>query len=188
MHRIWSRALAVACFMAMAGLAHAADMVDNPAYQSWAKCKEGTTVTTKSSTETTVQGMADPMKTEATMTMKLVSITPDEVTVETTMSMGGSAMPATQQKIPAKLEKGKENGPMSDQMKDVKEGTDKVTVGGKTYDAKTREYTMEQNGMKSAVKVWTSDDVPGGMVKMESTVTGAANSKTTMELVEVKQP
>jgi hypothetical protein len=70
----------------------------------------------------------------------------------------------------------------------VKEGTDKVEVGGKSYNTKTTETTTDMNGTKTVSKTWMSDEVPGGLVKMESTSSGAMDSKMTMTLVEVKQP
>jgi hypothetical protein len=165
--------------------------VDNPQYTGWAKFKPGTTVTMKSQSETKMQGMADPMKSEMTSTTKLVDMKPDEATVETTTKMvmmgNETAMPANTMKVPAKVDSGKA-GPATADMKNVKEGTDKVEVGGKSYDCKTKEYDMETNGMKTHTKVWTSDQVPGGTVKMESTSTGAADTKMTMTLVEVKTP
>jgi hypothetical protein len=60
----------------------------------------------------------------------------------------------------------------------MKTGTDKVTVGGKTYDATTREYGMTMagrgggEGMKTQTKVWYSNDVPGAVVKSEMKGTG----------------
>jgi hypothetical protein len=145
----------------------------------------------KSQSETKMQGMPDPMKSEMTMTSKLVDMKPEEATVETTTKMvmmgNESTMPANTMKVPAKVDSGKA-GPAAPDMKNVKEGTEKVDVGGKSYNCKTKEYDTEANGSKTHMKVWTSDEVPGGTVKMESTTTGQADTKMTMTLVDVKTP
>jgi hypothetical protein len=43
-------------------------------------------------------------------------------------------------------------------------------------------------GAKTEAKMWHSPDVPGMMVKMEMSTSGALSSKMTMELVEFKKP
>ena len=182
------RLLAVACVGMLASAAFA-EQVDNPQYVGWSKFKPGTTVTLKTETATKMGG--NETKMTSTTTSKLVDINPNEATVETTtkMSMNGMDMPANTmppQKIPAKVDKpaGGANG----QKAEVKEGTDKVEVGGKSYNTKTTETTTDMNGTKTVSKTWMSDEVPGGLVKMESTSSGAMDSKMTMTLVEVKQP
>jgi hypothetical protein len=174
----------------LASAAFAAE-TDNPEYTGWSKFKPGTTVTMKSQSETKMQGMPDPMKSEMTMTTKLVDMKPDAATVETTTKMvmmgNESTMPAQSRTIKAKTDAtGTPTAPPD--MKNVKEGTEKVEVGGKSYDCKTKEYDTEANGSKTHMKVWTSDEVPGGTVKMESTTTGQADTKMTMTLVDVKTP
>ena len=47
---------------------------------------------------------------------------------------------------------------------------------------------MEVGGTKSESKVWLSDEVPGSMVKMETTVTGTIASTIKVEMVEFKKP
>ena len=66
--------------------------------------------------------------------------------------------------------------------------TDKVEIAGKSYNAKTTETTMDSNGSKTTSKTWTSDEMPGGRIKMESTTTGTMDSKTTMAVTDVKTP
>ena len=44
--------------------------------------------------------------------------------------------------------------------------------------------TTEQNGMKTTSKTWTSDDVPGSVVKIESESSGSMTSTTKMALVK----
>jgi len=56
------------------------------------------------------------------------------------------------------------------------------------YKTKWFEYTNEAAGNKTEAKMWTSDDVPGMMVKMESKTTGTVAATVKMEVVEVKKP
>jgi hypothetical protein len=173
----------VACVGMLASAAFA-EQVDNPQYQSWSKFKPGTTVTMKSDSVMKVQG--NEMKNASTITTKLLDISPTEATVETTMLANGQESKLPPQKIPAKTEKAAV--PADAPKADMKEGTDKVEIAGKTYNAKTVETTSDANGMKTTSKTWMSDEVPGGMLKMESNSTGSMESKTTMTLVEVKTP
>jgi hypothetical protein len=184
-----SQILVAACVVACGSVAFA-EQIDNPAYTAWAKFKPGTSVTTKTETVSKMGGTENKM--EMTTTTKLVDLKPDEATIEMTtqMKMGGADMPASTtppQKIPAKIDKPADAGGTAPKV-DKKEGTDKVEVGGKTYNTKTVETTTDANGMKTTAKVWQSDEVPGGMVKMESTTTGAMESTSKMTLVDVKTP
>jgi len=73
----------------------------------------------------------------------------------------------------------------------MKTGTDKVTIGGKSYDATTREYSMMLpgrgggEGTKTTVKVWYSSDVPGGLLKSETKGSGG-NGEFSMKQELVK--
>ena len=42
-------------------------------------------------------------------------------------------------------------------------------------------------GIDTDSKIWTSDDVPGGTVKMESSTSGAMPVKTKFEVTEFKK-
>jgi hypothetical protein len=188
--------LPIRCLIAsivVAGFSSAAmaEQVENPQYASWSKFKPGTTVTYKVNSETKMQGMPDPMKSEMTMSTKLVEVKPDELTIEVTNKMmaGGQemAMPATTQKVPAKIEKTATPAPDAKvEIKDQKDGKDTVEVGGKKYDAATHEQTMvmKEPAMTTVSKTWTSKEVPGGLVKSETKSSGSMDSTSTMTLVE----
>jgi hypothetical protein len=157
-----------------------AEQIDNPAYTQWAKFKEGTTVTTKSETD-----MAGN-KSEMEITKTLTAISADKATIETKMTMINAgtpmALPAQSADIPAKIDKPATPAATDQPKPDVKEGTDTVDVAGKSVSCKTTESTMTVNGMNIASKTWMSDDVPGSLVKMESTTTGAMSGTTKMAI------
>jgi hypothetical protein len=189
---------AALCFavVGLTGVANAAEMVDNPAYVSWSKSKPGTSVTYKMISETKMEGMPAPMKSEMTMTQTLKEVKPDAVTVEVTtkMSMNGQEMnmPPRNQDIPAKIEKGKEgmSPDVKGEISDVKTGKETIEVNGKKYDTETREFKMkmtEPAEMTGETKVWTSSQIPGGMVKTQSKTTTPIASTSTITLESFTQ-
>jgi hypothetical protein len=72
---------------------------------------------------------------------------------------------------------------LSDVKPDVKEGQDDVSVTGKTFKCKTAETTMKNADNTTWSKTWMCDEVPTGLVKMESKNDGQFKSSTAMELV-----
>src|SRR5262249_34159826 len=71
----------------------------------------------------------------------------------------------------------------------LKDGQEKLTVGGKTYDTTWTTYkvTAIVNAavVKSEAKVWMAKDMPLGQVKMENTTNyGWSKVKATLELME----
>lgn len=186
MRRFTSKLVAFG-MMALLG-ASAAQAENNPLYESWAKHGPGTSIKVKMVSE------AAGNKTEMETVQTLKEVTPEKAVVETkmTMSMMGQTMeqPAQTMDIPAKADaeqmspeqavaKAKEEG------MDVKESEETVTVAGKSVKAKVYEAKGNQQGMDMWSKVWTSPDVPGMMVRMESKTEGAMASNSTMELVEM---
>ena len=186
--RMISFALIAVCLMIGAtGVARAEEQVANPQYDAWAKHKPGTVVKYAQSTETMGQ------KHEGEITMTLVSITPEKATVETKVSMMSQGklqeMPAQKMDFPAKVNKSeaKETGqPAANIQAEMKQGEEKVEVAGKTYECKWTEVTSAQNGMNIVAKTWLSDAVPGKLVKMEATTTGAMASSTKMTLASME--
>jgi len=171
------------CFVLM--ICAAARAEDNPAYAQWAKFKPGTSTTITMNSE--AAGQTSKMETKAT----LVEVTPEKVVVEsvTSMEAGGQKMDMPAQKM--EIKKAMDPAPAVDAetqkqidaaKASAKTTDESVTVAGGTFKAKCTETTTEANGMKSVSKVWTSDEVPGGMVKMEATTSGAMASTTKGEL------
>lgn len=184
-----ARLASVVCVVLAAGSARAEE-IDNPEFASWSKFKKGTVVTLKTSST------AANVTSEISVTSTLVEVGADKVVVETTSVSTFNGMefksPAVKReitktlKLPAGVKKddfkgGKPPGT-------TKEGTETVKIGGTEYKTKWFEYTNEVAGNKTEAKMWTSDDVPGTMVKMESKTTGTVTATVKMELVEIKKP
>ena len=196
--RLPVRCLSIAaCVAGLSGAAVRAEQVDNPAYTAWAKFKPGTTVTYSQSMDMAMPagmpaGMAPP---QTTLTEKLVEVKPEgvvlEVSSETKMMGQTHTMPARQQEVPAKIDKENVGMPpnVKGEVKDMKEGTDKVDVNGKSVDATTREMTVvatEPQPMTAHIKMWQAEDVPGGTVKVVTEITEPMKATSTMKLEDVK--
>lgn len=185
-----SRLLALVAFVAIGGSATAQDTVDNPTYASWAKHKVGTIVVLKSTTSSAM------FMSETTITMKLLEVTADKVVIETAGKSKLAGMdvelPPSKQDYPKSipLAKGvkKEDVAAGRPAGTTKEGTETMKVGGQDVKAKWYEYEVKANGSDVKAKMWLSDDVPGGLVKMESKVAAPVAADTKMELIEVKKP
>jgi hypothetical protein len=174
-----SRTLA---FPAMLGLllvigaapARGADQVDNPQYQAWSKFAVGSSQTLAGE-----MGGNDANTPKMTMesTRKLVEKTDDHVVLEVTATvsiMGQQhTAPARKVTVPAKAEQ-----------QDLKSiGSEDVQAAGKTFSCKVFEMSLKDvaaqrpgggprgGGAATApqgkAKVWISDDVPGGLVKIQ---------------------
>jgi hypothetical protein len=95
-------------------------------------------------------------------------------------------MPAMSTDVPAKIEKVAATPVTAEDPKpEVKESTEEVTAVDKKVKAKVTETTMNANGMKTVSKVWMSDEIPGGMVKMETTMDGAMKGSSTMTVTKM---
>jgi hypothetical protein len=65
----------------------------------------------------------------------------------------------------------------------VTQGSEELTIAGKTLKCQWIETTMVMGGQTVVTKVWQSDQVPGGQVKMVSRMDGPDGLvTTTMEL------
>lgn len=128
-----------------------------------------------------------------TVTSTVTAKSDKEVTVKASGNVAGQNIPETEQKIdltkpfdPTKLGGAGAAGKDA-KVEKLKDGKEKVKVGDKTYDATWTTYKMKTKAQMQEVeadlKVWTAKDVPGGMVKMETTSkVGPIEMKMTMEL------
>lgn len=173
--------LAVSALALLMMLAAGARAENNPVYESWAKHKPGTSIKLKMVSE------AAGNKTEMETVQTLKEVTPEKVVIEnqTTMSVMGQKLeqPAMPMEIPAKMPAGQPGAAEPTKSPDVqtKESTETVSVSGKSVSAKV----LETKDKTSWSKAWSSNDVPGTVVKMESKTTGDMASSMTMELVEM---
>jgi hypothetical protein len=181
------RVLSVTLALAFGALASAQDKktVDNPAFASWSKFKAGAAVTLKMTND------AGGTKSSTTMTTKLVEVKADEVTVEVTtetevmgMKFAAPAMKQTHKKsieIPANTKVPEATGKPEGT---TEEGTETVKVGATEVKTKWYKFKTKTPAGDFEGQVWTSDDVPGMVVKM---VSKGDKFSSTMELTEVKK-
>ena len=165
--------LGVAVAAVLAGLRQD---VDNPEFKTWSGAKKGAWVKYKMTSE------AAGNKTEMEQTTKLVDLSDAKATVETAMTVAGTALPGQKREVPAKVKAAETKG---DAPK-PKEGDEEIEVGGKKLKCHWVETASEAGGNKTVTKIWQSKEIPGGMAKMESSTTGAVTSKTVMVAVEWK--
>jgi hypothetical protein len=177
------RSMAAVCVLTlMCSAAIAQDLVDNPAYQSWAKFKAGTTVTLAN--DSNMGGMAMKMD----LIYKLAELTPEKAVIEMTTRMPQGDT-TSRMEILAKVKKEdvKEPGTMPPNVKGQAKvlPDEDVKIGDKTYKCKVVEFTSEIQGMKTTGKSWTCQDMPGQLVKMETTMAGAMEGTTKMTVTAV---
>lgn len=171
-----SRLLVSAFAITLVGsLAFAQELVDNPAYQAWARFKPGTSVTLTS--ETSMAGMS----TKVDMTHKLAELTPEKAVVETTVAMP-QGNNTNKMEILAKVKKEDVRDPaqlppgVKGQMKVLPD--EEVKVLDKTYKCKVVEFTGQQQEMEISGKSWTCPDIPGQLAKLETRMGGQMSGTT----------
>jgi hypothetical protein len=183
--------LASAALVALAaGPAAAQETIDNGEFTNWSKFKPGTSIVTRMTSGTA--GMTN----EVTMTITLFEVGTDKVVLETsgvTKAMGMEfKMPVAKRDVPKTitLPKGIKKPPTAGAKPEgtYEEGTETLKIGGTEVKAKWYKVKTEMGGLKSDAKVWTSDDVPGTVVKMEATTTGLVTGETKLEVLEFKKP
>ena len=163
-----------------------AEKIDNPAYQDWARFKPGSFVTYKTVTK------MEAMTSETEMTQTLKEVTPEKVLIElvTVMTVAGNEMkmPAMMMEHAAKIEKPEPEGEAAEVPKpeEIDKGAEKITVKDKKIETTWVKTKFEYGGTTTTLTVWSSEDIPSGMVKMVADVTGAAASTSEMTLVDFK--
>lgn len=177
-------ALAACALLALAAPAVRAADVENPEYKNWSAYKAGTTVKLHMVID------AAGAKTEMDQTTKLVELTKDKAVIEDTrvMNVAGQTinMPAQKREVPVKVaDAGAAKPDAKDPKAEAKTTEETVEAGGKKYKCKVVETTTDMPGGqgKANAKIWTSTEVPGAVVKMVTTTTGAVKSESTMTLV-----
>jgi hypothetical protein len=146
-----------------------AEQVDDRGYPYWAKFKSGSVAKTTTETGLGEQKMTMPM------TTTLLTVTAENITVEVKneVESGGTKIAPSIKQRAVSVKRAKPDKPPQS----TKEGKDDVTVGGKTCACPFLEQTRET----MRIKTWMSDDVSGGLVKLELT---DGESKMKMNLVE----
>ena len=162
-------------------------LVENPHYLAWAKFKPGTTV----DLDMILHMAGQQMTTNVTMTLN--EITPEKAVVASVAKMNVPGLPPQEQKqthaFAAKVVQSEAEGafmPPGAQGESKEAAAETVEAAGKKYDCKVREFTGKMQGQEAKGKMWRSETVPGGLVKMESSSAGTV-SKVEMVLKKVTE-
>ncbi len=178
-----ARLLAFALALVVAPLAVAAEE-ENP----YKKTKVGDYASYKMTTK--VAGL----NIEGTVTQQVTAKSDKEVTIETTGKVNGMDIPAQKQTIdltkpfdPTKA--GSVPAGAQVKVEKLKEGTEKVKVGGKEYATKWETYKMKMKAMgmefEADMKVWQAKELKIPVVKMEMTADVMGQKmEVSMELTE----
>lgn len=161
-----------------------AEKKESAARHPWGSFKVGSYVAGKTTTAMEVAGRK--MNTVIETKTTLVDLSADKATIETEMTAAGKT---TKTKTEVPLTAGTPGTPTATPAANapaLKTGTESITIAGKSLNCKWTEMETEVNGAKTVTKTWMSEDVPGGVVKMVSTASGAMKSETTMEVVDFK--
>jgi hypothetical protein len=161
----------------------AGEKVDNPLYKHWAKFKPGAFSQVK--TENEVMGQ----KTVMTVTMTLKELTPEKVIIEMSAVnvMGGNEMkmPPQKQEFLAKIEEEKakeldtpKKGDKKNGAEIIDVGEEEIKVGDKKLKCKWTEMKIKQEDTTTTTKVWTSDEIPGQVVKTVTSMDGTMKMKS----------
>ncbi len=178
----------VVAIVLAAGSATAQETIENPEFTSWSKFKKGTSITLK--TTSTAAGVSS----EITATTTLVEVGADKLVLEYSSvtkvnNMEFKADPDKRDVMKTiKLPKVAKKDVKVEKQPTPEEGTETLKTAGTEVKTKWYKNKAEVAGAKTESKLWLSDEVPGGMVKMEATTTGAVTSTMKMELIEFKKP
>jgi hypothetical protein len=162
------------------------ELVHNPPYAHWSQFKVGASVTVKE-----VVTQPDGSVGELSITSKLLSKSKEKVKVETTVIAGGakSASAAFQttksvEVFPAMIRYEDSQSPTASGYS-VTEGKEVIDIKGKQVEAEWIEASTTSGDETTVEKLWTSKDVPGGIVKQTFTKTrGTQVVRTSTDLVE----
>lgn len=162
---------------------------ENPQYKTWARFPKGTVAVERTITETE----GNDAKTVTTVTYKLLEVTPEHVELESQASTRRydgheSNNPPNTYTVPRllRLPPGMKKDDFG-KPKGSEQGEETVTVAGRAYKAKWYKGTDRNEAGEVFVQTWTSDDMPGGLVK-SVTRTPAVKKLSTIEVIEIRIP
>jgi hypothetical protein len=160
--------------------------IDNPEYTSWSRFELGTSLTVKM--VTAFNGMSH----ESMQIVKLLEVGSDNLVLETdmTMTIAGRKTHATIKRDVPKSQALPSTENKADAAKPtvkLEEGFETLTIGGAEYKCTWKHTKVSGNGNDIELKTWHCDEVPGVMVKMESTTGPSANIKTRVDVIEFRK-
>lgn len=161
------------------------DLVENPAYSKWAAFPVGTEIVQRSVTEE----LGHPDKTTTIITFKLVEKTDERISLEIktrTVRYDGLVLDNPPDRLSTDRwfrlpPNAKKPVPRSSAVEE------KLTVSKRTYQTRVFESHDRNEGGDVRVTTWTSDGMPGGLVKSISD-TPAVKKRTTIEVTDVRLP
>ena len=172
----------------LADLLPKGEVIEHPTYRQWKAFPVGTSVTQK----TTTDSEKTPGKTVTVIVTSLKQKTDDFLVLEsqstTTYADGRvNAIPAIESKIPReiRLPEGMSAANWGKPKEPVVE--EEVEAVGKKYRARKLESKGTTDAGTLFQTVWSSDEIPGGLVKSVSKVP-AVEETTIIEITEVKIP
>lgn len=138
------------------------EMVNNPPFAHWSSFKAGTSVTQKETAS-----LPDGSKVEQTIMSKLIEKTKDTIVVETTIKEASSGVVESEKTTttyPAKVKMSSVDTPAAE-AGPVTEGKEEIEVKGKKVTAEWVEVTTQRGDEVAVEKIWTAQDIPGGIIK-----------------------
>jgi hypothetical protein len=163
-----------------------AEPVENPQYTHWSQFGVGSFA--KSAGTSSASGFETTM----TMTVTLVELSDEQAVIERSVAveMAGQTMetPAQTEVVPAMIEEADVEDFNNPEGK-VDEGDEELEVAGQTIQTHWIEIdtsTTDPENAEGAAhgKTWLSEQVPGMLVKMDMTTTGANPTSMQMEVTE----
>jgi hypothetical protein len=188
------RALSVVVALSVCATAARPDdkeLADNPYYKYWSKSKVGAVVELKETTKTAAKGDIPADEEVKQISHKLLEVTADKAVVETVVTEGeifGLVQSAPTKHIyPAKMSKEVLEDLLREYGAKATEAT--IKVGDKEYKTRLLAGTMKKGDDETDVKIWLSDEVPGGIVKRVRTTKhkGELVAETTIEVLSYKK-
>jgi hypothetical protein len=139
-----------------------AELIDNPQYKAWANYKIGTRLFLRQAI--TEQGK----QTRSEITQELIEITPEKVVIEIgKVADLGKHEGKPRKEIPAKIEKGRENLPHDFTGTSTAAGQESPAIAGRRRNCTIYEFAGENERGKFTGKLWATDEIPGGIAKVE---------------------
>lgn len=157
---------------------------DNPEYLYWARFPGGASVTLQQNVNTA------GYKTEREITFTLLELTPLQAVVEIKtvdiVATQRTYQPVERMTIPAQAPAEKAQSQPAEKNSLIRQpliekGEEKIEIGGHRLTCQTQKTTAQIGGSKVVTTVWTSNEVPGGMVKLQTVIEGEFQS--TMEML-----
>ncbi|MDJ0973952.1 MAG: hypothetical protein QNJ98_05795 [Planctomycetota bacterium] len=191
MKRIWMMTAALLLAITPAAT-EAGEKIENPEYASWKAFKAGTKITMR--TTTTAATVSTKLETTTTLKSKgkdKLVLSTQTVTFVDIPGQGEKRIesPAQDREVPAQLEMpNMPEGVPGTPKPEVKEGEETLKILGKSYKCKWIETKIKLGETTTTSKVWSSTEVPGGMVKMTSSTKGQIATSMESVLAELKVP